>query len=99
MAVVRSEGFKALLAAPAGERFLRHYQNAQQTDHRPLWLRPRTWAGGGLVLLGVCLWPVPFPTFPVTLTGLCLLASQSEHMARWLDQSELRSRRWFKRSG
>jgi hypothetical protein len=40
---------------------------------------------------------VPGPGIPILAVGLALIAQESETTARWLDRTELRLRRWWKK--
>jgi hypothetical protein len=40
---------------------------------------------------------VPGPGIPILAVGLALIAQESATMARWLDRTELRLRRWWKK--
>ena len=54
-------------------------------------------AGIVLTLVGVCFLALPGPGLPILVVGLALIAQESVTMARLLDRTELRLRRWWKK--
>ena len=46
---------------------------------------------------GVFFLAVPGPGIPILLVGLALIAQESSTLARWLDRTEVRLRRWWKK--
>jgi hypothetical protein len=78
-----------------GRRFQERYRRKQSDS---------AWKRGGFVCVGVVLTlagifflVVPGPGIPILLVGLALLAQTSATVARLLDRSEVKLRRWWKK--
>ena len=80
-----------------GRRFQARYRrkHAQQGSAR----KRCGFVGAGIVLtlVGVFFLAVPGPGIPILAVGLALIAQESVTVARWLDRTELRLRRWWKK--
>jgi hypothetical protein len=80
-----------------GRRFQDRYRrkHAQNTS---AWKRCAWFCAGILLtIVGVILLAFPGPGILVGAVGLALLAQESVTLARWLDRTELRLRRWWKK--
>jgi hypothetical protein len=79
-----------------GRRFLNHHDRAK--SHRTLWkVAARSFFGGLLIVVGVILWFIPGPGWPLVIIGLALWAGVSARASRLLDSSEVQARRaWQK---
>jgi hypothetical protein len=80
-----------------GRRFQERYRR-KHAEHGSAWKRCGfVCAGIVLTVIGVFFLAVPGPGIPILAVGLALIAQESETMARWLDRTELRLRRWWKK--
>ena len=85
--------FDELAQAEPGQRFQRFYQRRRARRSRSGTI-VRVVGGAVLVVVGVLLSMPPLvPGFVVSLTGLALIASQSQRVARWVDAAEC----WLRR--
>jgi Putative transmembrane protein (PGPGW) len=79
-----------------GRRFQERYRR-KHAEHSA-WKRCGfVCAGIVLTVVGVFFLAVPGPGIPILAVGLALIAQESVVTARWLDRTELRLRRWWKR--
>ena len=80
-----------------GRRFQERYRR-KQAQKASAWKRSGfVCAGILLTVVGLFFLAVPGPGIPVLAVGLALVAQESASMARWLDRTELRLRRWWKK--
>ena len=80
-----------------GRRFQERYQR-KHAEKGSFWKRCG-WVCAGIVLtlVGVFFLAVPGPGIPILVVGLALIAQESATMARLLDRTEIRLRRWWKK--
>jgi hypothetical protein len=82
--------------ATPGKRFQERYRRMQE-DKAGVWKRCAFVCGGILLsLVGLFFMAVPGPGIPILAVGLALVAQESAVMARLLDRTEVRLRRWWK---
>jgi hypothetical protein len=80
-----------------GRRFQERYRR-KHAEKGSAWKRcALVCAGILLTVVGVFFLAVPGPGIPILAVGLALIAQESATMARWLDRSELKMRRWWKK--
>ena len=80
-----------------GRRFQERYRR-KHAEKGSAWKRSGfVCVGVLLTVLGVFFLAVPGPGIPILAVGLALIAQESATMARWLDRTELRLRRWWKK--
>ena len=80
-----------------GRRFQERYRRMQERKGSA-WKRCAAVCGGVLlVLVGLFFCAVPGPGIPILAVGLALIAQESRRLARLLDKTEIRLRRWWKR--
>lgn len=80
-----------------GRRFQERYRR-KHAEPGSAWKRCAfVCAGIVLTIVGVFFLAVPGPGIPILAIGLALIAQESVTMARWLDRTELRLRRWWKK--
>ena len=80
-----------------GRRFQDRYQR-MRAQKGSAWKRCALFIAGILLAaLGVFFLVVPGPGIPILVVGLALLAQESVTLARLLDRSEVKLRRWWKR--
>ena len=80
-----------------GRRFQERYRRLHSSS-TSTWKRCAfVCAGIVLTLVGIFFLAVPGPGIPILLIGLALIAQESATLARWLDRTELRLRRWWKK--
>jgi Putative transmembrane protein (PGPGW) len=80
-----------------GRRFQDRYRR-KHAQNASAWKRCAWFCAGILLtLVGVFFLAVPGPGIPILAVGLALLAQESVTLARWLDRTELRLRRWWKK--
>jgi len=80
-----------------GKRFQERYRRMHAENVSP-WKRCAFFiAGIGLTLVGTFFLAVPGPGIPILLLGLALIAQESAALARWLDRTEVRLRRLWKK--
>jgi hypothetical protein len=83
--------------SPPGRRFQERYRR-KHAGNESAWKRCGcVCAGVLLTIVGVFFLAVPGPGIPILAVGLALIAQESKVVARWLDRTELRLRRWWKR--
>ena len=83
--------------ATPGRRFQERYKRKQQ-DKGSAWKRIAFVAAGvGLCLVGLFFMAVPGPGIPILAVGLALVAQESSVLARLLDRTEVRLRKWWRR--
>ena len=86
-----------IVHATPGRRFQERYERKQH-EKGSAWKRCAFVCGGVLLtLVGIFFLAVPGPGIPILIVGLALIAQESAVMARLLDRTELRLRRWWKR--
>ena len=86
-----------ILHSQPGRRFQERYRR-KHAEHGSAWKRCGfVCAGIVLTIIGVFFLAVPGPGIPILAVGLALIAQESVTMARWLDRTELRLRRWWKK--
>jgi hypothetical protein len=86
-----------ILHSLPGRRFQERYRRRRQ-ERGSLWKRGVFVCGGiVLALAGLFFMAVPGPGIPILAVGLALVAQESAVMARLLDRTEVRLRRWWKR--
>ena len=80
-----------------GRRFQERYRR-NHAEKGSVWKRCGfVCAGIVLTIVGVFFLAVPGPGIPILLVGLALIAQESSTLARWLDRTEVRLRRWWKK--
>jgi Putative transmembrane protein (PGPGW) len=80
-----------------GRRFQERYRR-MHAENASAWKRCALFiAGIILTLAGVFFLAVPGPGIPILAIGLALIAQESVTLARWLDRTEVRLRRWWKK--
>jgi hypothetical protein len=80
-----------------GRRFQERYRR-KHAEQGSAWKRCAfVCAGIVLTIIGVFFLAVPGPGIPILAVGLALIAQESVITARWLDRTELRLRRWWKK--
>ena len=80
-----------------GRRFQERYRR-MHAKQGGTWKRCAYVAAGiVLTLVGVFFLAVPGPGIPILAVGLALIAQESSTLARGLDRTELRLRRWWKK--
>ena len=80
-----------------GRRFQERYRR-MHAEKGSAWKRCGLFCAGiVLTLVGVFFLAVPGPGIPILVVGLALIAQESVTLARWLDRTELRLRRWWKK--
>lgn len=80
-----------------GRRFQERYRRKHAEKGSPWKRYGFVCVGVVLTVLGVFFLAVPGPGIPILAVGLALIAQESVTMARWLDRTELRLRRWWKK--
>jgi len=79
-----------------GRRFQERYRR-KHAEKGGVWKRCAYCAAGAvLTLVGIFFLAVPGPGIPILVIGLALIAQESKTLARLLDRSEVRLRRWWK---
>lgn len=82
--------------SPPGRRFQARYRK-KHAEKGGAWKRCGfVCAGILLTIVGLFFLAFPGPGIPILAVGLALIAQESKVMARWLDRTELRLRRWWK---
>ena len=90
-------GMMEIVHSLPGRRFQERYRR-KHAEKGSAWKRCGfVCAGILLTVLGVFFLAVPGPGIPILAVGLALIAQESAMMARWLDRTELRLRRWWKK--
>ena len=90
-------GMLEITQSPPGRRFQERYRR-KHAEKGSAWKRYGfVCVGVVLTVLGVFFLAVPGPGIPILAVGLALIAQESVTMARWLDRTELRLRRWWKK--
>ena len=80
-----------------GRRFQERYRR-MHAEGASAWKRCALFCAGiVLTLVGVFFLAVPGPGIPILVIGLALIAQESVTLARWLDRTEVRLRRAWKR--
>lgn len=80
-----------------GRRFQERYRR-MHSKSTSTWKRCALFcAGVVLTLVGIFFLAVPGPGIPILVIGLALIAQESASLARWLDRTEVRLRRWWKK--
>lgn len=83
--------------SPPGRRFQERYRRKHAEKGSPWKRYGFVCVGILLTLVGVFFLVVPGPGIPILAVGLALIAQESSTMARWLDRTEVRLRRTWKR--
>ena len=86
-----------LLHSTPGRRFQDRYQRRKESDRGKLARCAAVFAGIALTIVGVFFLAAPGPGIPILAVGLALIAQESAAAARFLDRTEVRLRRWWKR--
>src|SRR5262245_6187595 len=79
-----------------GRRFQERYRRKSATDRGRLLRCAVILAGVALAAAGIVFLVVPGPGIPILAAGLALIAQESAVVARLLDRTEIRLRRWWK---
>ena len=80
-----------------GRRFQERYRRMHD-GKASAWKRCGLFCAGiVLTLVGIFFLAVPGPGIPILVIGLALVAQESVTLARWLDRTEVRLRRWWKK--
>ena len=80
-----------------GHRFQERHRRKARSGRGRLARCGSICAGIALTLVGVFFLAVPGPGIPILAIGLALIAQESAATARFLDRTELRARRWWRR--
>ncbi|HZO03904.1 MAG TPA: PGPGW domain-containing protein [Burkholderiales bacterium] len=80
-----------------GRRFQERYRRKSASERGKMTRCAVVLAGIALTLVGLFFLAVPGPGIPILAIGLALIAQESVVLARFLDRTELRLRRWWKR--
>ena len=86
-----------IVHATPGRRFQERYRRKAQTERGRVARWAAVCAGIGLTIVGLFFLAVPGPGIPILAVGLALIAQESAATARYLDRTEIRLRRWWKR--
>ena len=86
-----------IVHATPGRRFQQRYRRRAQSERGRIARCAAVLAGIGLTLVGIFFLAVPGPGIPILALGLALVAQESAVTARFLDRTEIRLRRWWKR--
>jgi hypothetical protein len=86
-----------IIHSQPGRRFQERYRR-MHSKGTSAWKRCAFVAAGILLtLVGVFFLAVPGPGIPILVVGLALVAQESSTLARGLDRTEVRLRRWWKK--
>jgi putative transmembrane protein PGPGW len=86
-----------IIHSQPGRRFQERYRR-MHSKTASAWKRCAFVAAGiVLTLVGAFFLAVPGPGIPILAVGLALIAQESAVTARFLDRTEIRLRRWWKR--
>ena len=86
-----------IIYSQPGRRFQERYRRMHSREGSA-WKRCAYVAAGiVLTLVGVFFLAVPGPGIPILAVGLALIAQESKTLARVLDRTEVRLRRWWKK--
>ena len=86
-----------IIHSQPGRRFQERYRR-MHSKKDGVWKRCAFFAAGiVLTLVGVFFLAVPGPGIPILVIGLALIAQESKTLARVLDRTEVRLRRWWKK--
>ena len=86
-----------IIHSQPGRRFQERYRR-MHSKSTSAWKRCVFVAAGiVLTLVGAFFLAVPGPGIPILAVGLALVAQESSGLARWLDRTELRLRRQWKK--
>jgi len=86
-----------IIHSQPGRRFQERYRR-MHSKTASAWKRCAFVAAGiVLTLVGAFFLAVPGPGIPILAVGLALIAQESSSLARWLDRTEVRGRRWWKK--
>ena len=85
-----------IIHSQPGRRFQERYRR-MHSKNTSAWKRCAFFAAGiVLTLVGTFFLAVPGPGLPILVVGLALIAQESVTLARLLDRTEVRLRRWWK---
>jgi hypothetical protein len=90
------QDWRAITHSPPGKRFQSRYEKKQR-DGRKRGRTLKLVAAAALIAVGIVLLVIPGPGSVLILVGAALLAEESSRVARFLDSTEIRIRRIFKR--
>jgi hypothetical protein len=86
-----------IIHSQPGRRFQERYRR-MHSKSTSAWKRCAFIAAGiVLTLVGTFFLAVPGPGIPILVVGLALIAQESVTLARRLDRTEVRLRRWWKK--
>ena len=86
-----------IIHSQPGRRFQERYRRMHSRT-ASAWKRCACVAAGiVLTLVGVFFLAMPGPGIPILVVGLALIAQESVTLARQLDRTEVRLRRWWKK--
>ncbi|MGH8742596.1 MAG: PGPGW domain-containing protein, partial [Burkholderiales bacterium] len=86
-----------IVHATPGRRFQQRHRRKSQSERGRMARWAVIFAGVALTTVGVFFLAVPGPGIPILAIGLALIAQESAATARFLDRTELRLRRWWRR--
>ena len=86
-----------IIHSSPGRRFQERYRRMHSKESGA-WKRCAYFAAGiVLTVIGVLFLAMPGPGIPILVVGLALIAQESVSLARLLDRTEVRVRRWWKK--
>jgi len=91
------QGWDRFAHTTPGRRFQERYKRKASSGRGRLARCAAVVGGIVLTLVGIFFLAVPGPGIPILAVGLALIAQESAVMARLLDRTEIRLRRWWKK--
>jgi Flp pilus assembly protein TadB len=89
--------WRELADGTPGKRFQNRYEKKQRSGESGRGRALKLAAAALLIAVGIVLLVVPGPGSVLIVLGAALLAEESSRVARWLDRTEVRIRRLFRR--